>query len=384
MLQAVAEKVRPKVEGPAIHLEGSLLSPDFLDFLSDKDCPGQRPEDFGFPKGASLLEEIARVYQDAEFYWQKFREALERLPQEESATPLTRDRWMIPFLSLLGYELSRNPRAYEIDGETFAISHRAGENEDAPPVHIAGAHQELGRRAQGGPRLSPHALVQEFLNRSEHTWGIVTNGLKLRLLRKSPAVRRQAYLEFDLQTIFEADRFDDFVILFRLLHRSRLPRGLDDASECWLEQYHRQSVELGNRARDRLRDGVLEALKILGNGLLAHPKNEALRDKIRAGNELSPEEFYRQLLLLVYRFLFLFTAEERGILGGNEIYAGATASRASAGSRMIPGPATTTTRTSGFPFASFGTFCATTAQSMEESPSLPSLISPFWTANFLP
>jgi hypothetical protein len=320
MLEAVAEKARPKAEGPAIHLEGSLLSPDFLDFLSDKDCPGQHPEDFGLPKGASLLEEIARVYQDAKFYWQKFREALERLPQEESATPLTRDRWMIPFLSLLGYELSRNPRAYEIDGETFAISHRAGENEDAPPVHIAGARQELGRRAQGGPRLSPHALVQEFLNRTEHTWGIVTNGLKLRLLRKSPAVRRQAYLEFDLQTIFEADRFDDFVILFRLLHRSRLPRGLDDASECWLERYHRQSVELGNRARDRLRDGVLEALKILGNGLLAHPKNDALREKIRAGNELSPEEFYRQLLLLVYRFLFLFTAEERGILGGNEIY----------------------------------------------------------------
>jgi len=57
------------------------------------------------------------------------------------------------------------------------------------------------------PASSPHALVQEFLNRTEHLWGIVTNGLVLRVLRKSPAVRRQAYLEFDLQTLFEADRF---------------------------------------------------------------------------------------------------------------------------------------------------------------------------------
>lgn len=319
MLEAVAEKAPLKTEGPAVHLEGSLFSPDFLDFLSEKDCPGQRPEEFGFPRGTSLLEEIARIYQDAKFYWQRFREALERLPEDDPATSLTRDRWVIPFLSLLGYELARNPRAYEIDGETFAISHRAGENEDAPPVHISGARQELGRRAPGGPRLSPHALVQEFLNRTEHLWGIVTNGLVLRVLRKSPAVRRQAYLEFDLQTLFEADRFEDFVILFRLLHRSRLPKGVDDAPECLLEQYHRQSVDLGNRARDRLRDGVLEALKILGNGLLAHPKNERLREKVRTG-ELPPAKFYQELLRLVYRFLFLLTAEERGILGGNELY----------------------------------------------------------------
>jgi len=319
MLEAVGEQVRPKAEGPAIRLEGSLFSPDFLEFLSNKECPGQRPEDFGLERGTSLLEEIAAVYQDAKVYWQRFREALERLPEHDSATSLTRDRWMIPFFSLLGYELFRNPRAYEVDGETFAISHRAGGNEDAPPIHIAGAHQELGRRDPGGPRLSPHALVQEFLNRSEHLWGLVTNGLILRVLRKSAAVRRQAYLEFDLQTIFEADRFEDFVILYRLLHRSRLPKGLDDAPECWLEKYHRQSVDLGNRARDRLRDGVLEALKILGNGLLSHPKNEALREKIRQG-QFTPTQFYEELLRLVYRFLFLFTTEERGILGGNDLY----------------------------------------------------------------
>ncbi|MBC7318149.1 N-6 DNA methylase [Candidatus Bipolaricaulota bacterium] len=319
MLEAVVEKVRPKIEGPAIRLEGGLLSPDFLDFLSEKDCPGQRPEDFGLPKGAALLEEIAKAYQDAKLYWHRFQQALERLSPDDPATSLTRDRWVIPLLSLLGYEIRWNPQAYEVEGEKFAISHRAGENADAPPVHIAGARQELGRRAPGGPRLSPHALVQEFLNRTEHLWGLVTNGLVLRVLRKTPAVRRQPYLEFDLSAIFEADRFEDFVILFRLLHRSRLPKGLDDAHECWLEKYHRQSTDLGNRARDRLRDGVLEALKILGNGFLSHPKNDALREKVRNGT-LPPNLFYQELLRLVYRFLFLFTAEERGILGGNEIY----------------------------------------------------------------
>src|SRR5207237_2645575 len=110
------------------------------------------------------------------------------------------------------------PRAIEIDGLTFAISHRAGELEDSPPLHIVGARQELGRvPATGRPRLAPHSLVQEYLNRTEHLWGIVTNGLVLRLLRDCTFVRRQAYIEFDLQDMIEENRVQDFAALYRLL-----------------------------------------------------------------------------------------------------------------------------------------------------------------------
>jgi len=133
MLETLEEKARPKAEGPAIHLEGGLFSPDLLDSLAAKDFPGQKPEDFGLPKGTSLLEHIAETYQDAKFYWKKFREALDRLPPEERGTSLTRDRWIIPFLSLLGYELEHNPRAYVVGEETFFISHRAGRPPPRPP-----------------------------------------------------------------------------------------------------------------------------------------------------------------------------------------------------------------------------------------------------------
>jgi hypothetical protein len=73
--------------------------------------------------------------------------------------------------------------------------------------------------------MAPHSLVQEYLNRTEHVWGIVTNGLTLRLLCDSTLVRRKAYIEFDLQAILEEQRFHDFAALYRLLHRTRLPRG---------------------------------------------------------------------------------------------------------------------------------------------------------------
>jgi hypothetical protein len=244
---------------PAIHIEGGLLGPDVLEQLLSGDLPGQKPADFGLAARRNLTDEIAAAFADARALWGVFQHRLQRLPAADLATGVTRDAWAIPLLGLLGYELSYNQRAHEIDGLTFAISHRAGEAEDAPPLHIVGARQDLGRvPASGRPRLAPHSLVQEYLNRTEHLWGVVTNGLSLRLLRNCTFVRRQAYVEFDLQAILEENRFQDFAALYRLLHRSRLPRGMADPGDCLLEQYHAHSVKQGGRVREHLRDGVEE------------------------------------------------------------------------------------------------------------------------------
>jgi hypothetical protein len=338
---------------PSIRIEGGLLGPDILEQVLAGDLPGQKPRDFGLDGKRGLTDEIAAVFADARAQWEVFQRRLERLPADDPATSVTRDAWMIPFLSLLGYELRYNPRAYEVDGLTFAISHRAGEAEDAPPVHIVGARQELGRLAPAGrPRLAPHSLLQEFLNRSEQLWGIVTNGLILRLLRDCTYVRRQAYVEFDLQRIFEEQRFNDFAVLYRLLHRSRLPRSVADAKDCLLERYHQHALEQGGRVREHLRDGVEECIKRLGNGFLAHPANQALRQRVMVANgewrvasgegrvangewrmansewraasgeprPLSPGEFYHQLLRLVYRLLFLLVSEDRGLISTKALY----------------------------------------------------------------
>jgi len=154
---------------PGIRIEGGLLGPDTLDQILTGELPGQKPSDFGLDGRRTLTDEIASAFADARAQWEVFQRRLERLPESDVATSVTRDTWVVPFLSLLGYELRYNARAYEVDGATFAISHRAGEAEDAPPVHIVGVRQELGRVAPTGrPRLAPHSLVQEFLNRTEH------------------------------------------------------------------------------------------------------------------------------------------------------------------------------------------------------------------------
>jgi hypothetical protein len=62
-----------------------------------------------------------------------------------------------------------------------------------------------------------------------------------------------------------------------------------------------------------LRDGVQEAIAALGRGFLAHPANRPLHDDLQSG-ALTTQDYYRQLLRLVYRLLFLFVAEDRDLL----------------------------------------------------------------------
>lgn len=310
---------------PSIRIEGALLGSDVLDQLVSGELPGQRPADFGLEGKRNLTDEIAATFANARALWGVYQHRLDRLKSDDLATSVTRDAWAIPFLGLLGYELRYNPKAYEVDGLTFAISHRAGESVETPPVHIVGLRQPLGRVPPSGrPRLAPHSLVQEYLNRTENLWGVVTNGATLRLLRDCTFVRRQAYIEFDLPGMLEEKRFQDFAALYRLLHRSRLPRGVEDANDCFLEKYFAHSIEQGGRVREHLRDGVEECLILLGNGFLRHPANEELRQWVAPGyndpDRISEPAFYRQLLILVYRFLFLLVSEDRGLLSPDPLY----------------------------------------------------------------
>ena len=310
---------------PSVRIEGGLLGPDLLDELVAGDLPGQRPSEFGLDGRRNLTAELAAAFADARAYWGAFGHRLERLQEDNLATTPTRDAWVVPLLGLLGYELHLNRRAHEVDGLTYAISHRAGEAEEAPPVHIVGARQELGRLPPSGrPRLAPHSLVQEYLNRTEQVWGLVTNGLVLRLLRNSTLVRRQAYVEFDLRQMLEEQRFADFAVLYRLMHGTRLPRGAAGAEECLLDRYYAHSREQGDRVREHLREGVEDCIQRLANGFLRHPANDELRRRVTADHpekeEIPADDLYRQLLRLVYRLLFLLVSEDRGLLSPDHVY----------------------------------------------------------------
>ena len=92
-------------------------------------------------------------------------------------------------------------------------------------VHLLGPGVHLDRRNPGvaGAARAPQAMLQEYLNRSEaHLWAILSNGSTLRLLRDSTALAGSAYLEFDLDTIFDGELYSEFKDLYTIAHSSRL------------------------------------------------------------------------------------------------------------------------------------------------------------------
>ena len=220
---------------------------------------------------------------------------------------------MAEFFELLGFTALEYQRAaIDAGGVSFSISHRTHSAENSPPVHIVAVDQQLDERGAAN-RRTPHTLVQDFLNRSEALWGVVTNGATLRLLRDSARLSKPTYLEFDIQAMIEGNAYGEFVVLYRLLHASRFPRGGVEPHECLLEDYYTQGIEEGGRVRDKLRDGVKSALEVLGTALVKHPRNDSLRDALR-NSQLDATGYYRQLLNFVYRMLFLMVTEERKLL----------------------------------------------------------------------
>jgi N-6 DNA Methylase len=331
----------------SVQIEGNLITPDLTTEVLAGTLKGQATQDFGLGASEKLADEIAIAWGDAKAYWSAFQRGLARLDESDAATTLTRDQWVLPLLRSFGYDPFYTAKADVVDGKTYAISHRAGkrrerlasplaeqrttqwegsydvsgtaELSDKPPLHIVGCRVGLEQRPpSGNPRLSAHALVQEYLNRTDHLWAVVTNGLRWRLLRDSSLMMRLSYVEFDLEQILTSENYSDFSLFYRLFHRSRLPEGMEDADKCLLEFYHQESIQQGGRVRDRLRDGVEQALVQFGNGFLQHRDSSDLRTAVES-DELNATTYYRQLLLLIYRLLFLMVAESRNLLLGAEL-----------------------------------------------------------------
>ncbi|MBM3989365.1 MAG: type II DNA modification enzyme, partial [Planctomycetes bacterium] len=227
-----------------------------------------------------------------------------------------RELWQLPLLRALGYHNLTDRPSLRVGARDVPIARAWQVNEQVlVPIHLVGACVPLDRRTEGATGAAaerPHALVQGYLNDEPRAlWGIVTDGLTLRLLRDTTSLSRPPFLEFDVAGIFDGNDFAGFTLLWLVAHASRFaaPRP----SDCALERWSQESARQGTRALDGLRAGVEKAIEILGRGFVSHPRNEELRAALRSG-ELPRDELLREVLRLVYRILFVAVAEERDVL----------------------------------------------------------------------
>ena len=365
--------MRTRTRNPftTVSTAGLLLPVDLLARIVDGDpnLPGLTPKDYHLRSGERLNEAASRAWNECLAAWKSFRKKLAALPASDTGTTLTRDEWLLPLFQELGYGRLQPKRAIVIDGKEYPISHGW---EDHVPIHLLSARYSIDRRtpgAAGAATRAPYSLLQELLNRSgQHRWGFVTNGLKLYLLHDNAALARAANVEFDLEAMMDGELYADFMLLFLLCHQSRVeiqPTPIakvtldrktgkakkakatsqkklvtdDDADagdgddsvdadsektrlgpeNCWLERWANQADQQGTRARDKLRDGVEAAIRSLGAGFLTTKGNQALRERMQTG-ELSTQDYYRQLLRVVYRLLMLLVAEEKKTENGANLF----------------------------------------------------------------
>ncbi len=297
----------------ALTIEGGLLSPEWLGRVAQLQADQQGPADYRIPKGLEVRDEIGRYWRIAQAHWADFASG-----KAASADPKAlAERFVSALLrEAFGFASLAATGPIEIQGRTHPVGHVALGGR--VPVVIAPAASGLDRPdpvfGDGTRRRSAFGLAQEFLNVSDGAlWGIASDGVTLRVLRDNASLTRPAWIEADLERIFTEGRYADFAALWLLAHETRFGRHGTPATECALEAWRAAGREEGTRAREHLRNGVENALVSLGTGFLAHPRNAALREALHDG-KLTTQEYFQELLRLVYRIIFLLTVEERGVL----------------------------------------------------------------------
>jgi hypothetical protein len=290
---------------------GSLLPRDVLAKIQfDADFEGMSNASFQLEDDVRTQDAITEAWNQCQDLWRTFRAEKQLLEAGDPGTELTRERWLVPMLKVLDFT-PEFVSSIDVGSTTHPISHVSGET----ALHLLGCGVPLNKKTSGVPgasKMGPHSTLQQFLNRSdEHLWGIVSNGMTLHVLRDTVSLTRQAYVEFDLEAMFNGAVFSDFRLFYKICHSTRFEGA--PQSECLLERWIVNARESGIRAMDQLREGVESALCKLGTGFIIHPQNKALQESLTSG-DLMPTEMYRYLMRIVYRFLFLFTAEDRDVL----------------------------------------------------------------------
>lgn len=310
----------------SIHIYGHLLSDDILHNIErDNTLIGNRDQDFGMD--ISVSSAIDYVWSSLRNDWNFYKERAgnERLVNKDPyGTRRARDL-MERLLQSLGYKLDRQVANIEVAGTGYDISYTCTDLGNMPFVIIGenittdGSINTLDKcsldyRAKGNMRKkSAHATMLEYLNATENVYGIISNGQILRIIRNSGQLVKLTYIEFDLRRMLEEDKYTEFCLMFRLLHASRFRTSGDEP--CVMERWFNMSIESGNRIRNGLSRAVQTTMETIGNAVLTSKGegNDALRHAFADGT-MDAARLNKELIHFIYRLLFLFIIEERGLV----------------------------------------------------------------------
>jgi len=159
--------------------------------------------------------------------------------------------------------------------------------------------------------------IVEPASNGKIVWGILTNGELWRLYYHRAPSRAEGFIEFDLSEFFESpnlfnnrekqlEKFKIFYLLFRKEAFIQTEWRVKSYLEIALEEGKRWEEKVSENLKEKI---FYEVFPNIAKGLIEDAK---LKDEII--DEAHLEEIYENTLVILYRLLFLFYAEDRELL----------------------------------------------------------------------
>ncbi len=157
---------------------------------------------------------------------------------------------------------------------------------------------------------NPSFQIDSYLRDTPPKWAILTNGRLWRLYHETTSYKLDSYYEVDLAGLLAAGDLEAFKYFFLFFGKGAFPRAVD--GDSFLDRVLEGSVSFAQEISEDLQKNVYRAMKILAEGFLAEPENGLDARAVREVQENS--------LRLLYRLLFIFYAESRGLLDTDNKY----------------------------------------------------------------
>ncbi len=172
----------------------------------------------------------------------------------------------------------------------------------------------LGRKTAGAPTFAnnnPMFQIDTYLRITGLDWGIVSDGRFWRLVNRESSYRLDVYFELDLEeALTTADEKTALgIVTYFWLFFGQAAFVPDAHGKRFLDQALQASSDYALALENDLRDHAYKALEQLIQGFFAPSANG-----LNVESAADRERVYRNSLYLLYRLLFLFYGESRGLL----------------------------------------------------------------------
>ena len=167
------------------------------------------------------------------------------------------------------------------------------------------------QRGRGSIEMqNPSFQIDSYLRDTPPKWAILTNGRFWRLYHETTSYKLDSYYEVDLAGLLAEGDLEAFKYFHLFFSIAAFPRAVD--GDSFLDRVREGSVSFAQEIQEDLQKNVYRAMKILAEGFLAEPGNGLDAGAVR--------EVQENALRLLYRLLFIFYAESRGLLDTDNKY----------------------------------------------------------------